>query len=144
MIKRYVPILIMDLVKILSLYISEVITRELGLTDPESFSLSSREDWKAKSKATHGWVCCQLPGSVQRREMWLHGVFWLQRWDSGILQLVLVALQGCKPWSGPCSVGQDSGSHRCFPVQPQTSHISALLYRNPLWLCDCCHPHTVV
>lgn len=67
MMKHYVPILIMDLVKILSLYISEVIIRELGLTDSESFSLFSREDRKTKAKGICGWACYQLPGSMQRR-----------------------------------------------------------------------------
>lgn len=65
--------------------------------------------------------------------MWLHGVCWLQKWDSGLLQLVLVFLQGYKPWSGPCSVGQDSGGHRCFPnPAPDISHLSPALQQSPL------------
>lgn len=50
MMKCYVPTLTMDLVTILFLNISEVITKELGVMDLVTVSFcSSREDRKAKA-----------------------------------------------------------------------------------------------
>lgn len=136
MIKRYVPILIMDLVKILSLYISEVITRELGLTDPESFSLSSREDWKAKSKATHGWVCCQLPGSVQRRDVatWCFLATKVGLWAPSAGACSSTGLQTLV-WSLLCWPRQWQSQMLPSPA-PDISHLSPALQESPVavWL----------